>query len=48
MYHPILIPKQAYLITYGRGGVADGEAEGEVMAGAVFGLIGTHGDNQVT
>jgi len=29
-------------------GVAGGEAEGAVMAGTGFGLIGTHGGNQLT
>ena len=48
MYHPMLIPKWACLIPYGRGGVAGGEAEVTVTAGAVFGLIGTHGGNQIT
>jgi hypothetical protein len=32
----------------GRDGVAGVEAEGAVMAGAVFGLIGTPGGNWIT
>ena len=48
MSHLMLTPTMACLIPHGRDGVAGVEAEGEVMDGAVFGLIGTHGGNQLT
>jgi hypothetical protein len=48
MSHLILTPTLACLIPYGRGGVAEVEAEGAVTDGAVFGLIGTHGGNWLT
>ena len=48
MSHLILTPTLACLIPYGRGGVAEVEAEGVAMAGAVFGLTGIPGGNQVT
>ena len=48
MSHLILIPTLGCLIPYGRGGVAEVEAEDMVIAGAVFGLIGIPGGNQAT
>ena len=41
----ILTPTLACLIPYGRGGVAEAEAEDAVTDGAVFGLIGIIGTN---
>jgi hypothetical protein len=48
MPHLILTPTLACLIPYGRGGVAEVEAEDVVIAGAVFGLIGIDGGNRTT
>ena len=44
----ILILTLAFLIPYSRDGVAGVEAEGAVMVGAVFGLIGILGGNWIT
>ena len=43
MSHLILTPTLARHIPYGRGGVVEVEAEGVVIAGAVFSLSGIDG-----
>ena len=43
MSHLMLTLTLGCLIPYGRGGVAGVEAEGVVIAGAVFGLTGIDG-----
>jgi hypothetical protein len=45
MLRLILTPTLGCIVPYGRDGVAEVEAEGVVMAGAVFGLIGIPGGN---